>query len=83
VHAGGNLNNGTNAGLSYLNVNNDLVRTCRRVKAILARRGFINTSEKSAVMSYWGRALHCTNKARHTIYQMHFKPIFNIIKVEL
>lgn len=72
-----------NAVILRKSLYNDLVRTCRRVKAILARRGFINTSEKSAVMSYWGWALHCTNKARHTIYQMHFKPIFNIIKVEL
>ena len=62
---------------------NDLVRTCRRIKSVLARRGFINTSEKSAIMSYWGWASHCTNKARNVIYQMHFKPIFISVGVEL
>lgn len=62
---------------------NDLVRTCRRVNAVLHRRGFLNTSEKSALMSYWGWAIHCTKKARYTLYTMHFKPIFNSIQVDL
>lgn len=62
---------------------NDLVRTCRRVLDSIKRKGYFTDSERSSVMSYWGWASHCTRKAKHMIYEMHFKEIFNICKFEI
>ena len=59
----------------------DPVRACNRVKKSFSVKGFITTSEISCIMSYWGWAMHCTKKARSTLYTMHFRDIFNIIQV--
>lgn len=59
----------------------DLVRACRRVKHMYDTRGFITTSEKSSIMSYWGWTIHCTRKARVRMFHMHFEDIFNILEV--
>lgn len=61
---------------------NDLVRACRRVLKSVEAKGYITNREMSSVMSYWGWASHCTKKARQTMFDMHFKEIFNICDIE-